>query len=315
MTTLISCIVPCYNEEATLPDFMSSLDEVIQDFSYKHPEVTFEIIFVNDGSTDSTQDCLKHLCKTYDYDMSWVSFSRNFGKEAALYAGLKKSKGDFVAVMDADCQDPPHLLLEMYPYVSKGEYDCAAAKRINRKGEPAIRSFFARLFYWFINKISETKIEKDARDFRLMSRKVVDSILQLSEYNRFSKGLFSWVGFKTKWIEYENELRTKGGSKWSFFALCRYAIDGIISFSTMPLTLAAVVGTIISLIAIIFLIFIIIRAIIFSDPVAGWPSLMSVVLLLGGIQTFFLGIIGKYLAKTFLETKQRPLYIISEEGK
>ncbi len=315
MTTVISCIVPCYNEEAMLPDFMSSLDTVIQKFSHKYPEVSFEIIFINDGSSDNTQDVLEQLCARYDYQMSWASFSRNFGKEAALYAGLKKAKGDFVAVMDADCQDPPHLLLEMYPHVCKGEYDCAAAKRINRKGEPPLRSFFARLFYWFINKISETNIEKDARDFRLMSRKVVDSILELSEYNRFSKGLFSWVGFKTKWIEYENELRTKGGSKWSFFALCRYAIDGIISFSTMPLTLAAVVGTIISLIAIIFLIFIIVRAIIFSDPVAGWPSLMSVVLLLGGIQTFFLGIIGKYLAKTFLETKKRPLYIIADESE
>lgn len=274
--------------------------------------VTLEFVFVNDGSTDNTLTVLRNLAAK-DARVHYVSFSRNFGKEAALLAGLSAARGDFVATMDADLQDPPSLLPQMLAAVQSGDYDCAATRRVSRTGEPKIRSFFARAFYRLMAKISDAEIVDGARDYRLMSRRMVDAVLSLPERNRFSKGIFAWVGFKTKWFEYTNRERAAGETKWSFWKLFLYSIDGITAFSTAPLSVAAAAGVIVSFVALCMLVFIVVRALIWGDPVAGWPSLVCIVLLVSGLQFLCLGVLGQYLAKTYLETKNRPLYIIKEE--
>jgi len=275
--------------------------------------VDFEFIFVDDGSKDNTLAVVRDYCKQ-DSRVRYLSFSRNFGKEAAIYAGLKAAKGDYVALMDADLQDPPSLLPSMYGIVSSSSnnIDCAATRRVTRKGEPPVRSFFARMFYRMINKISKTEIVDGARDFRLMSRRMVNAILEMTETNRFSKGIFSWVGFNTEWLEYENIERVAGDTKWSFSKLFLYSIDGVLAFSTVPLAIASVVGLVFCLLAFLFIIFVIIRAAVWGDPVAGWPSTVCIILLIGGIQLFSIGILGQYLAKAYLETKNRPIYIVRE---
>jgi glycosyltransferase involved in cell wall biosynthesis len=278
------------------------------------PPLNFEFIFVNDGSSDNTLKQLKILENKDPKQVKYLSFSRNFGKEAALYAGLKYATGDLITVMDADLQDPPSLLPEMYHLITEQNYDCIGTRRKNREGEPKIRSFFAKKFYKIINKISDVQIVDGARDFRLMTRQMVDAILELQEYNRFSKGLFSWVGFDTFYLEYENVERQEGKSSWSFGQLFMYSLDGIIAFSEFPLIISAFVGMLSFILAIIALIFIVVRALIFGDPTSGWPSLVCIILALGGLQLFCLGILGQYLGKTFLETKKRPIYILKEKS-
>lgn len=304
---LISIVIPCYFEEETLPYFYEEITKV----SDKMTEVDFEYIFVNDGSKDNTLDILKQL-SIKDKRVRFISLSRNFGKESAMYAGLEYSKGDFVAIMDADLQDPPSLLPEMYEGIIKDGYDCVATRRVNRKGEPPIRSFFARMFYKIMNKISKADIVDGARDFRLMKRKVVNAILKLGEYNRFSKGIFGWVGFKTKWLEYENIERAHGETKWSFWKLLIYSIDGIVAFSSMPLFISSIVGIAFCLISFFAIIFIIVRQIVWGGSAYGWPSLVCIILMLSGIQLFAIGILGQYLSKTYLEVKKRPIYIVDE---
>lgn len=306
---LLSVIVPCYNEEQMVPIFFQEICKTAEEFKEKN--VDFEFIFVDDGSKDSTLEEVKKIRKQ-DPRVRYCSFSRNFGKEAAIYAGLQTSKGDFVVLMDADLQDPPAYLMEMYRAITEEGYDCAATRRMNRKGEAKLRSFFARLFYRIINKISSADIMDGARDYRLMKRQVVDAILSMCEYNRFTKGIFGWVGFKTKWIAYENVERVAGDTKWSFWSLLTYALDGIIAFSTTPLAIASFSGVILSGLALLFIIGIILRTLIFGDPVAGWPSLVCIILLLSGIQLLCMGIIGQYLAKAYMETKKRPVYICRE---
>ena len=303
----ISIVVPCYYEEKTLPFFY----EEFQKISKRMDNVYFELIFVNDGSKDNTLSLMKKYSNE-DSRVKYISLSRNFGKESALYAGLQYATGDYVAVMDADLQDPPALLEDMYKILVTEDYDCVATRRVDRKGEPPIRSFFARCFYKLINKISNADIVDGARDFRLMKRKVVDAILSIKEYNRFSKGIFGWVGFNTKWIEYENVERVAGDTKWSFWKLFKYSIDGIVAFSTLPLLLSSLMGFLFCILAIIMIIFIIIRTIVYGDPVAGWPSLICVIFFVGGAQLFCTGILGQYLAKAYVETKNRPIYIIGE---
>ena len=303
---MISIVVPAYNEEKAIPLFFNEIEKVSQKIGLE-----FEYIFVNDGSKDNTLQVLKSLHQDHQ-NVHYIDFSRNFGKEAALLAGLEQSKGDFVAVMDADLQDPPELLEEMYSLLLTGEYDVVGTRRVTRDGEPAIRSFLARLFYLMINKISSTEMIDGARDFRLMTRQVVASILELKEYNRFSKGIFSWVGYKTKYLEYKNRQRVAGETSWSFWGLLKYSIEGIINFSNAPLQIATYSGILSSLAAVIFIIVIVIRTIVYGDPVSGWPSLVSIVLLVGGMQLFALGIIGQYIGKIYLETKKRPSYIIKE---
>ena len=303
---MISIVVPAYNEEKAIPLFFNEIEKVSQKIGLE-----FEYIFVNDGSKDNTLQVLKSLHQDHQ-NVHYIDFSRNFGKEAALLAGLEQSKGDFVAVMDADLQDPPELLEEMYSLLLTGEYDVVGTRRVTRDGEPAIRSFFARLFYLMINKISSSEMIDGARDFRLMTRQVVASILELKEYNRFSKGIFSWVGYKTKYLEYKNRQRVAGETSWSFWGLLKYSIEGIINFSNAPLQIATYSGILSSLAAVIFIIVIVIRTIVYGDPVSGWPSLVSIVLLVGGMQLFALGIIGQYIGKIYLETKKRPSYIIKE---
>lgn len=304
---LITVIVPCYNEEESLPLFYKEIVKVAK----KMKEVNFEFLFVNDGSKDKTLDILRDLSKK-DRRVRYVSFSRNFGKEAAMYAGFENSKGDYVVVMDADLQDPPSLLPEMFKYIKEEDYDSVATRRVTRKGEPPIRSFFARMFYKIINKISKADIVDGARDYRLMTRQMVDSILSMKEYNRFSKGIFGWVGFKTKWIAYENIERVAGETKWNFWKLFLYSIEGIIAFSTVPLTIASVFGIIFCIIAFLLILFIITKTLLYGDPVAGWPSLVCIIFLVSGVQLFCLGIMGQYLSKTYLETKDRPIYIVKE---
>ncbi len=304
---MISIVVPVFNEQAALPYFFKELLSVTDSMA----EQEFEFLFVNDGSADRSLEIIKTLAEK-DKRVKYVSFSRNFGKEAAIYAGLKYSKGDFVAIMDADLQDPPSLLPEMLKEAVDGKYDSVATRRVNRKGEPPIRSFFARRFYKLMNKISDTELVDGARDYRFMNRKFVDAILSMGEYNRFSKGLFGWVGFKTKWLEFENRERIAGESRWSFGKLLLYATDGIAAFSTTPLVISAVTGVILSLLAFIALIFIITRRLIFGDAVQGWASMICVMLLLGGIQLLFMGVLGHYMAKTYLETKKRPIFIPDE---
>ncbi|MBU9736607.1 glycosyltransferase family 2 protein [Diplocloster agilis] len=303
----LSAIVPCYNEQDALPYFYKEICSVAESMPY----VEFEIIFVNDGSTDRTLAIAKQFAEQ-DPRVKYVSFSRNFGKEAAIYAGLSYSKGDYAAIMDADLQDPPSLLPQMYDAITKEGYDSAATRRVTRKGEPPIRSFFARCFYKFMHKISKTEIVDGARDFRLMTRQFVNALLEMGEYNRFSKGLFGWVGFETKWIEFENVERVAGETKWSFWKLLVYSIEGIVAFSTAPLALAAFTGVILCLAAFVMICFIIIRTLIFGDPTSGWPSMVCIIFLLGGLQLFSIGILGEYLAKTYLETKKRPLFICKE---
>ena len=303
----ISIIVPCYNEEEAMPIFYEEIVKIAKEMK----KVEFEFIFVNDGSRDKTLEVAREL-HAKDERVRYVSFSRNFGKEAGMLAGLEAAKGDYVAIMDVDLQDPPYLIKDMYESIKEEGYDCVATRRVSRKGEPPIRSFFARCYYKLINKISKTEIVDGARDFRLMTRQMVDSILELKEYNRYSKGIFSWVGYDTKWLEYENVERVAGTTKWSFWKLFLYSLESIIAFSTVPLSIAAVVGVLFCLIAFAMIIFIIVKTLTVGDPVAGWPSLVCIIFLVSGIQLFCLGIIGQYLAKTYLETKNRPIYIVKE---
>ena len=302
----ISIIVPCYNEEETIELYYKEMQKI----SKKIKNAEFEIIFVNDGSTDKTLDILRNLAK--NKDVRYLSFSRNFGKEAGIYAGLKYATGDYVGLMDVDLQDPPEMLTEMYNILETGEYDCVATRRVSREGEPPIRSFFARLYYKIINKISKTEIVDGARDFRLMTRQMVDSILEVTEYNRFSKGIFSWVGYKTKWLEYQNIERVAGTTKWSFWKLFLYSLESIVAFSTVPLSIASIFGILFCFVAFIIILFIIIRTLIFGDPTSGWPSMACIMFLIGGIQLLCTGIIGQYLSKTYLEVKNRPVYIVKE---
>lgn len=306
---LISVIIPCYNEEQVLPILKEALQKVMEEMS----SFDFELIFVNDGSSDQTLKILKTYNKE-DSRMNYLSFSRNFGKEAAIYAGLRHAAGHYVALMDADMQDPPSLLPEMMSYLQTEEYDCVATRRSDRKGEPPIRSFFAKCFYKLINKMSDADIVDGARDFRLMKRPMVDAILSMGEYNRFSKGIFGWVGFRTKWIAYENIERAAGDTKWSFWKLFLYSLEGIIGFSTAPLALASLFGLLMCVAAFLFIIIIIVRTLIFDDPTSGWPSMVCIILMVSGIQMFCMGIIGQYLAKTYLESKHRPIYILAEKS-
>ena len=305
----ISVVVPCYNEVEAIPLFYREICRI----SDLMPEYVFEYVFVNDGSKDATLSRIKEMAQT-DSRVKYLSLSRNFGKEAAMYAGLRYASGDYVAIMDADLQDPPALLPEMMRGIRDEGYDCVATRRVTRKGEPAVRSFFARLFYRLIRKLSKTEIMDGARDYRLLTRQYVDSLLELGEYNRFSKGLFGWCGFDTKWIEFENAERAAGETKWSFWKLFLYSIDGIVAFSTVPLAVAALMGVLFCFLAFVFLIVIFVRALIFGDPVAGWPSLVCIILLLGGIQMLSMGILGEYLAKTYMETKRRPIFICKESN-
>lgn len=303
----ISLVIPCYNEEEVLPYFYEEFNKVASELS----DYDMEAIFVDDGSKDRTLEVVKQLAEK-DIRVKYISFSRNFGKEAAIYAGFEHAKGEYVAMMDADLQDPPSLLPKMLHAVKEEGYDSAATRRVTRKGEPPIRSFFARRFYGLMNKISTTEIMDGARDYRLMSRKFKNAIMQMKEYNRFSKGIFGWVGFKTKWIEFENVERKAGETKWSFWKLLLYSIEGIIGFSTAPLAIASVLGMLFCIVAFIFMIIIMVKTLCFGDPVAGWPSMTCIILLLGGIQLFCMGILGMYLSKTYLEAKNRPIYICGE---
>lgn len=305
----ISIIVPCYNEEDVLKIFYNKITEVS-----KTIDADFEYIFVDDGSKDKTLEILKEYSKK-DNRVRFISFSRNFGKESAMFAGLKESTGDYVAIMDADLQDPPDLLKEMYETLLTKEFDCVATKRKTRKGEPILRSFFSRMFYSIINKMTSTEIVNGARDYRLMSRKMVDSILEVTEYNRFSKGIFSWVGFKTKWIAYDNIERAAGKTKWNFWKLFKYSIEGITAFTTTPLVMSAVIGIIFCIIAFIMILFVIFKTLMYGDPVSGWPSTICIILFVSGIQLFCLGIMGEYLAKEYMEVKNRPIYIVKETEK
>jgi len=305
----ISIVVPCYNEEESIPLFLEQVTQVLSDI----PDVLFEYLFVDDGSIDNTLLTLRRLSSD-DKNVRYVSFSRNFGKEAALLAGLETVSGDYVAVMDADLQDPPELLPQMYAAIINEGFDCVITRRVTRKGEPPIRSFFAKVFYQFINRISDTNMVDGARDFRLMTRQMVDAILSLKEYNRFSKGLFSWVGFSTKMLEFENVQRVTGSSKWSFWKLFLYSLDGIAAFSVKPLAISSLFGILFCVLSLIGIISIVVRWLIFNDPVAGWASTVTIVLFVGGIQLFCTGILGQYLAKSYLEVKQRPIYIVKEQS-
>lgn len=308
---MISLIIPCYNEEQTLSGFYAALNRVIEEIA-ETAEYEFEILFIDDGSQDGTLDLLKSFA-AQDEQVCYLSFSRNFGKEAAMFAGFCNVRGDYAAVMDADMQDPPELLKDMLVQMETGEYDCVAARRISRKGEPPIRSVFARMFYKVINRISNIDVVDGARDFRLMKREIVDAMTAMGEYNRFSKGIFGWVGYKTKWIEYENVQRAAGETKWSFWKLFLYSLDGIMAFSTAPLSIASVFGILFCFVAFVFMIFIFVRALLYGDPVAGWPSMMCIISLIGGVQLLCLGIMGQYMSKMYMEVKDRPKYLVKEE--
>ena len=306
---LLSVIVPCYNEEENVHFFYEELMK--NDTFFKEKQLEIEVIYVDDGSKDRTVLEVKKL-NNKDDRIKMVSFSRNFGKESAIYAGFEKAKGDYVVMMDADLQDPPSLLPEMFSYIEQG-YDSVATRRVSRKGEPPIRSFFARMFYQIMNHISQTDIVDGARDYRLMTRKVVEAILSMGEYNRFSKGIFGWVGYDTKWVEFENVERMHGETKWSFWKLFLYSLEGITAFSTAPLAFASIMGVIFCLMAFVLIVAIIVRSFIWTDPVGGWPSLVCIISLVGGVQLFCLGILGQYLSKTYLEVKKRPIYLVKEE--
>lgn len=306
----ISLIIPCYNEEDALPIFYDEVTKVMKGLN----KYDYEVLFVNDGSQDDTLQLLKDIGKK-DVHISYLSLSRNFGKEAAMYAGFCNVDGDYVAVMDADMQDPPHLLPQMIEILESGEYDSVATRRVSRQGEPPIRSWFARQFYKIINKISDADIVDGARDFRLMKKEMVEALVSMSEYNRFSKGIFGWIGFRTYWLPFENIERVAGETKWNFWKLSKYAIDGIINFSQAPLNIASWFGMLMTAVAFVFLIVIVLRKLLFGDPVAGWASTISVIIFIGGIQLFCIGIMGQYIAKTYMETKKRPHFIVSETNK
>lgn len=307
--SLLSVIVPCYNEEENVALFY---DEFVKnDAFFQEKSIEVELLYIDDGSEDRTVEEVKKL-REKDERVHLVSFSRNFGKEAAMYAGLQKSKGDYVVLMDVDLQDPPALLPEMFAHLEEG-YDSVATRRVSRKGEPPVRSFFARRFYRLMKKISKTEIMDGARDYRLMTRQMVDAILSMEEYNRFTKGIFGWVGFRTKWLEYENVERVKGETKWNFWKLLLYSFDGITAFSTVPLMLASLMGVLFCAVAFFMIVFIIVRKLMFGDPVSAWPSLVCIILMTSGVQFFCTGILGQYLAKTYMEVKRRPIYLVKEE--
>ena len=312
MKTKVTVVVPCYNEERALPHFMPEIQRIAAQLAARQVEV--EILLVDDGSKDGTLGLLRDYAKQYE-NVRYLSFSRNFGKEAAMYAGLEHARGDYVAIMDADLQDPPALLPQMYEILQTGEYDSVATRRVSRKGEPAIRSFFAREFYKLMRKISDADIVDGARDYRLMGRPMVEAILSMKEVNRFSKGIFGWVGFRTCWLPYENVERVAGETKWSFWKLFRYSLEGIIAFSTAPLAIASVLGLLVCLAAVAALVVVVVKTLAFGDPVAGWPSMICIILFLGGVQLLTMGIVGQYLAKTYLETKKRPIYILAEKSQ
>lgn len=307
---LLSIVVPCYNEQEALPYFYKEICRVAEEMKASHG-AEFEFIFVDDGSKDKTLSIARELHKQ-DARVRYISFSRNFGKEAGILAGLEAAKGDYVAMMDADLQDPPALLPRMLDALLEEDYDCAATRRTNRKGEPPIRSFFARMFYKIINRLSDADIVDGARDYRLMRRRMVDAILALPEYNRFSKGIFGWVGFKTKWLEYVNVERVAGETKWSFWKLFLYSLEGIVAFTTAPLALASLIGIIFCVLAFVMILFIIVRTLLFGDPTSGWPSMVCIIFLCSGVQLFCMGVLGQYLAKTYMEVKHRPVYIVRE---
>ena len=304
----ISVLVPCYNEEKALPYFYEELIKNIQKFP---KDVEFEIMFINDGSKDKTLDVIKEL-KEKDNKIKYISFSRNFGKESAIFAGLENASGDYITLMDADLQDPPALLLDMYKAIKEEGYDSVGTRRVTRKGEPPIRSFFAKLFYKLINSMTSFEMVDGARDYIFITRQVADSIISLKEYNRFSKGLFGFVGFKTKWLEYENIQRVAGETKWSFWKLTKYAIEGITAFSTTPLIFSSVLGLFFCIAAFLLILLIIFKTLILGDPTSGWPSLVCIIFMCSGIQLFSLGVIGQYLSKTYLEVKHRPIYLVKE---
>ena len=305
----LTLIVPCFNEQEALPFFYKEAISVLKNLNYE-----YELLFINDGSKDNTLNILKDFADR-DACVKYISFSRNFGKEAAMYAGFCNATGDYVAIMDADMQDPPDLLPEMLKLIESGEYDSVATRRVSREGEPPIRSWFARRFYSLINKISDADIVDGARDFRLMRREMVDAIVAMGETNRFSKGIFGWIGFRTYWLPYENRERVAGTTKWNFWGLCKYAIDGIINFSEAPLSIASWFGIIMTAIAFIFLLFIVVRRLVYGDPVAGWASTICIIVFIGGIQLFCMGVMGQYIAKNYSESKHRPHYIVSETNK
>lgn len=306
---MLSLIIPCFNEQESVPVFYTKTTEVLRSMG-----CDYELIFVNDGSRDDTLQVLKNLAQE-DRHVIYLSFSRNFGKEAAMYAGFCNIRGDFAAVMDADMQDPPSLLPKMMELLEKGEYDSVATRRISRNGEPPVRSFFANTFYKIINMISDADIVDGARDFRLMKREMVEAVVSMNEYNRFSKGIFGWIGFRTYWLPYENAERVAGETKWNFWKLFRYAVDGIINFSQAPLSMASWGGMLMTLCSFLMLVFIVIRRLVFGDPVAGWASMVCMIIFIGGIQLFCLGIMGQYIAKIYMESKHRPHYIISETNR
>lgn len=309
MRELISLIVPCYNEEQALPSFWKETRAVVDAMT----DVDVEFIFVNDGSRDGTLEILRQLARE-DKRVKYLSFSRNFGKEAAMYAGFTHARGEYTAVMDADLQDPPRLLPELLKAVREEGYDSAATRRVTRQGEPPIRSFFARMFYKIINRMSDVDIVDGARDFRLMNRKFLNALLALKERNRFSKGLFGWVGFKTKWIAFENVERVAGETKWSFWKLFKYSIEGLVAFTTTPLVLASLVGLLFCVISLAATVFFFVRKLAFGDPVTGWASTVCIITFLGGVQLFFLGVFGQYMAKAYLEVKNRPLFLVAESN-
>ena len=308
---LVSVVVPCYNEQEVLPMFYEEITKVTEKMSVDFPELKFEYLFINDGSKDKTLDILRSLADK-DKRVRYISFSRNFGKESGMYAGLKNAKGDYVVVMDADLQHPPAFLPEMYKYVKDGEYDCATTRRVNRKGESKVRSWFAMKFYKIMNKISQTEIVDGAQDFRFMTRQMVDAILDMSEYNRFSKGIFSWVGFNVKYLPYENVERPAGTTSWSFWGLLKYSLEGIMAFSTAPLAVSSLLGIISCIISFILIIITVIKTLVFGESVDGYPTTICVIFMLSGLQLFCTGILGQYLSKTYLETKHRPIYIAKE---
>ena len=310
---LISIVVPCYNEQESLPIFLKELDGVVRIMTQQDPGISFEAVLIDDGSADKTLAVMKaEAAAAHPYAIRWHSFSRNFGKEAAMYAGFCNAKGDYVAVMDADMQDPPSLLPQMLEILETQEYDSVATRRVTREGEPPIRSFFARMFYRIINRISDADIVDGARDFRLMKREMVDAIVAMCEYNRFSKGIFGWIGFRTKWLPYKNVERVAGETKWSFWGLFKYSIDGIVNFSQAPLSIASLMGLLLTVASFCAIVFIVLRRLIFGDPVAGWASTACIILFMGGLQLLCMGIMGQYLAKTYLEVKRRPHYIVAE---
>jgi len=310
MRKTISIVVPCYNEAEALPILYHALSEIEQNM----PLYAFEYVLVNDGSKDKTLEVMKQLAQENE-SVHYFSFSRNFGKEAALLCGLANASGDYVVTMDADMQDPPRLIPEMAEILEQGEYDNVASRRVSREGEPVIRSFFARWFYRMMRKMTEIDIADGARDYRMMSRAMVDSILALPEYNRFSKGIFAWVGYRTKWLEFENEQRAAGETKWSFWQLVHYSVDGLVNFSNAPIRIASFLGIIMTIISFVAIVFEVIRALIYQDPVAGWPSLVCIITFIGGIQLFCMGIMGQYISKTYMEVKKRPHYIVSETNQ